>query len=84
MRAKKEKSVPDGKPDPELERLRQAWAPGWSIWRARRDDDPPRVRSGSFVATRMRKDAGRDPTLMQPTAVELDAELQAQRHLAGW
>lgn len=75
-------------PDPELRKLQQAWSPAWSVWRARRPEDPPGVRSGSFLATRMRKDAGRDPTVMQPTAAELDAELEAQRHLAdrgfGW
>jgi hypothetical protein len=65
-------------PDPELAALREEWAPAWSIWRARRSDDPPGVFAGEFVATRLDDAAGSDRTVMQPSAVELDAVLRRQ------
>lgn len=70
-------------PDPELEALREEWSPQWSIWRARRIDDPPGTFSGELVATRLQDTAGADRTVMRPTAAELDAALRQQEHLAA-
>jgi hypothetical protein len=61
-------------PDPELAALREEWAPTWTIWRARRDDDEP----GEFLATRAEHEKGADRTIMQPTAALLDAALRLQ------
>lgn len=68
--------------DPQLQALQEKWAPEWNIWRARRTGDPPGVATGEYVATRMQRTAGRDPTIMLPTAQEMDKALHRQKDLA--
>jgi hypothetical protein len=53
--------------DPQLQTLRDKWAPEWTVWRSRSSDGEPK----SWCATR------RDPsmTLMEPTADALEAAL---------
>jgi hypothetical protein len=69
--------------DPELRALQEAWAPAWHVWRARRTSDPPGIRRGDFVASRMDDAAGPHPTVMQPTAGQMDTALREQRELAA-
>jgi hypothetical protein len=69
-------------PDPELRALQKAWAPAWSIWRARRTLDPPGIHDGDFIASRMDDEAGPYRTVMCSTADELDAALREQREPA--
>jgi hypothetical protein len=66
--------------DSELTLLRDKWAPGWIVWRARRLDGE---RTGDFVASRMDHSAGIDPTVIEPTAAGLDAALIRQRERAA-
>jgi hypothetical protein len=68
--------------DLELVALQEEWAPGWSIWRARRRGDPPGVGTGEFVAARAGDEAGAERTVMRPTAAELDAVLRWQQGLS--
>jgi hypothetical protein len=66
--------------DPELAVLQEQWSPGWRITRARRSDDPPGRRTGSYLAARMDDTAGITPTLMARTAKALNIALAAQAH----
>lgn len=75
--------APGAEVDAELAELQEAWAPAWSIWRARRSTDPPELRRGEFVASRMDDSAGCWPTVMCPTAAQMNAALREQRDSAG-
>lgn len=66
--------------DPELAALQERWSPDWKITRARRTDDDPGHRTGSFCAARMDDSAGITPTLMARTSQALSIALEAQAY----
>jgi hypothetical protein len=69
--------------DSELAQLREKWEPAWRIWRARLLRDADGRRTGDYVASRMDDAARAEPTVMMPTAAELDAALTEQQDRAA-
>lgn len=63
--------------DSELIALQERWSPGWKITRARRSDDPPGRRTGSYCAARMLDSAGVRRFLMSRSREALEDALEA-------
>lgn len=68
--------------DSVLVQLRDAWRPGWRVWRGRRSWDRDGERTGTWVASRIIDTAGVDPTVAADTAEQLDEKLKLQASMA--
>lgn len=62
--------------DPEMFALQEQY-PGWRLWRAQRGPGDE-ARLGSYMASRLSRDAGVSPTLMCSSVAQLRRELQDQ------